>query len=103
MGMRIGQTRYQAYLILMRIDVQDAQTKLSRCLQRVERGETIVICRRNVPVAELRPVTPARRKPRPVGLERGRITVPPAFFEPLPRELEDASARRFERGAHRAT
>jgi antitoxin (DNA-binding transcriptional repressor) of toxin-antitoxin stability system len=48
-------------------------------------GETVLICRRNVPAAELRPVRKARRTRRPVGLVPG-FRVPPSFFAPLPRQ-----------------
>lgn len=74
------------------LNVHDAKTHLSKYLARVEQGETIVLCRRNQPVAELRPIRKKRTTPRPIGLERGRFTVGPAFDEPLPEELLDAFA-----------
>lgn len=77
-------------MVMTKVNVHDAKTHLSRYLERVERGETIVLCRRNVPVAELRPLPPERQKPRPVGLAKGRIEVPASFFEPLPDELVDS-------------
>jgi antitoxin (DNA-binding transcriptional repressor) of toxin-antitoxin stability system len=55
----------------------------------VAEGETVVICRRNVPAAELRPVPKPRKKRRPVGLAAG-FEVPDSFFEPLPADLVDA-------------
>jgi prevent-host-death family protein len=72
------------------LNVHDAKTHLSRYLTRVEEGETIVLCRRNQPVAELRPLAKRRTKPRPLGLERGRFIVSEAFFDGLPDELVDA-------------
>jgi len=36
-----------------------------------------------------------RRERRPLGLDKGRLDVPPSFFEPLPDDLLDA----FEAGA----
>ncbi|HWV26241.1 MAG TPA: type II toxin-antitoxin system prevent-host-death family antitoxin [Aeromicrobium sp.] len=38
------------------VNVQDAKTRLSELLKRVEAGEQIVIARAGRPVAELRPV-----------------------------------------------
>ena len=73
-------------MTMMRINIAEAKAHLSRYLGRVERGETIVLCRRNVPVAEIRPLPKPPRKPRPVGIDRG-MTIPPSFFEPLPRDL----------------
>ena len=66
------------------INVHEAKTHLSRCLKRLVAGETILLCRRNVPVAEIRPLPARPTRPRRIGLARGRFTVPPSFFEPLP-------------------
>ena len=74
---------------MTRINVAEAKTHLSRYLERVERGETVVICRRNVPVAELRAVPRERTDPRPIGLMKGEFAIPDSFFEPLPDDLLD--------------
>lgn len=75
---------------MIRLNIHEAKTHLSRYLAELERGETILLCKRNVPIAEIRPLPSRRHTPRPVGLAKGRITVPDAFFEPLPEELEEA-------------
>ena len=72
---------------MKRVNVHEAKTHLSRLLDDVESGETIIVCRRNVPVAELRPRRHRPGGPRPIGLERGRLRVPDEFFEPLPDDL----------------
>ena len=72
---------------MIRINIHEAKTHLSRYLARLERGETIVLCRRNVPIAEIRRLPARLQEPRLIGLAKGRITVPPSFFEPLPAEL----------------
>ena len=69
------------------IDVTEAKARLSEYLARVERGETVIICRRNKPVAELRPVSGMPARPRPMGLAAGRVRIPKAFFEPLDEDL----------------
>jgi antitoxin (DNA-binding transcriptional repressor) of toxin-antitoxin stability system len=74
---------------MKKVNVYDAKTGLSALLDRVAEGETVVICRRNVPAAELRPVFRPRQTPRPIGLSRG-FEVPPAFFDPLPEHLRAA-------------
>jgi len=61
-----------------------------RYLDRVERGEVIVVCRRNVPIAEIRAVASSRAEPRPLGRAEGEFTVPSEFHEPLPDEILDA-------------
>jgi prevent-host-death family protein len=81
------------------LNVHDAKTHLSRYLARVEQGETVVLCRRNRPVAELRPLPKKRNEPRPLGLEAGRFTVGDAFDEPLPDDLLDAFSGQASGGA----
>jgi len=67
--------------------VHEAKTHLSKYLSRVARGETIIVCRHNIPIAELRPVSRAGLARRPIGLDKGLFEVPPEFFEPLPPDL----------------
>lgn len=75
---------------MIKLNVHEAKTHLSRWLKRLERGETIVLCRRNVPIAEIRPLPRAPRKARPIGLRADDFQVPASFFEPLPEEVIDA-------------
>jgi antitoxin (DNA-binding transcriptional repressor) of toxin-antitoxin stability system len=74
------------------INVADAKAKLSEYLELAAGGERVVICKRNRPIAELRAVATPRTEPRPVGGGKGTLTVPAAFFEPLPDDLLDAFA-----------
>lgn len=74
---------------MIRVNIADAKTHLSRHLERVERGETIVLCRRNVPIAEIRPLPRRPEQMRPLGIDRG-MELPESFFEPLPEDLLDA-------------
>ena len=76
-------------LTMLKVNIADAKTHLSRYLELVERGETVVVCRRNVPIAEIRPVPGLRTEERPVGIDRG-MTIPSSFFEPLPDDVLDA-------------
>jgi len=81
--------RFSIYIQIMSVktNVQEAKVHLSRYLELVAQGETVIVCRRNVPVAELRAIAQPRRRPRPIGLARGSLVVAPEFFEPLPAEL----------------
>lgn len=81
---------------MVRLNVHEAKTHLSRYLDRIARGETILLCKRNVPVAEIRPLPAAREEPRPIGLAKGRIKVPRSFSKPLPDEILDAFEGRDE-------
>jgi antitoxin (DNA-binding transcriptional repressor) of toxin-antitoxin stability system len=71
---------------MIRINIHEAKTHLSRYLARLRAGESILVCNRNVPVAEIRALPARRSTKRPIGLAKGSFTVPPAFFEPLPEE-----------------
>ena len=69
------------------VTIQDLQRDPSALLDRVEAGERLVVSRDGRPVAELRPVAPALRGPRPIGLAAGEFTVPDDFDAPLPDDL----------------
>ena len=68
------------------VNLHEAKAHLSALVDRVAEGETVLICRRNVPAAELRPVAKSRRTRRPIGLVP-HFTVPSSFFEQLPDDL----------------
>ncbi len=71
------------------VNVHEAKARLSELLTLLEQGETVVICRRNKPVAELRPYR-SRGRSRPIGLCPEIPPLSEAFFEPLPDEWMDA-------------
>ena len=48
-----------------------------------------MLCRRNVPIAEIRSLLKPPAHERPVGVDRG-TTVPDSFFEPLPDDIRKA-------------
>lgn len=74
---------------MMRLNIHQAKTHLSHYMNKVEAGETFLICRRNVPIAEVRPLPKQRKSKRPMGLGKGTAIVPPEFFDPLPDDLLD--------------
>ncbi|MGO9375044.1 MAG: type II toxin-antitoxin system Phd/YefM family antitoxin [Syntrophobacteraceae bacterium] len=75
---------------MIRLNIHEAKTNLSKYLDRLAKGEKILLCRRNVPIAEIRPLPPKTGSKRPVGLAKGQFEVPESFFEPLPDDLLDA-------------
>jgi antitoxin (DNA-binding transcriptional repressor) of toxin-antitoxin stability system len=72
---------------MIRLNIHEAKTHLSRYLPRLEAGETIILCKRNVPIAEIKPIEPRRTEPREMGFMKGQFEVTDAFFEPLPEDL----------------
>lgn len=75
---------------MIKINIFEAKAKLSEYLDRLEQGERIVICKRNRPIAELRPIEAVLETLRPIGGAKGHFIVPPSFFEPLPEDLLDS-------------
>lgn len=72
---------------MIRLNVHEAKTHLSFYLQKLMKGETILLCRRNVPVAEIKPIKQDKKTKRPIGLAKGQLKVTKEFFEPLPEEV----------------
>ena len=74
-------------MTMIKLNIHEAKTHLSKYLELVVKGETILLCKRNVPVAEIRPIPMKPKTKRPIGLAHGKFEVPPAFFEPLPDDV----------------
>ena len=72
---------------MIKLNIHEAKTHLSHYLEEVEQGETILLCRRNQPVAEIRPLQTHRQKKRPIGLAKKKFSVPASFFDELPVEI----------------
>ncbi|MGA9640154.1 MAG: type II toxin-antitoxin system prevent-host-death family antitoxin [Terriglobales bacterium] len=74
------------------VTIHKAKTELSRLIERVCRGEEIVIARGKKPVVRLVAVEDATGQRKP-GALRGKLKVGPEFFEPLPPEELEAWER----------
>ena len=74
---------------MIKLNIHEAKTHLSKYLAKLKPGETIVLCKRNTPIAEIRALPAVRRKPRPLGLGEGTAKILPSFFDPLPDDLLD--------------
>jgi len=68
------------------VNMHDAKTHLSRYIAKLAPGESLVLSKRNKPVAEVRLLAKRVRKPR-IGVAKGEFTVPDSFFEPLPESI----------------
>jgi prevent-host-death family protein len=70
---------------MIMVNIADAKARLSEYLEAVGEGETVVICRHNRPVAELRPIEARRTGPRDLTpMFPGETFITDAFWEPLP-------------------
>jgi antitoxin (DNA-binding transcriptional repressor) of toxin-antitoxin stability system len=67
------------------ITIHKAKTQLSRLIEKACQGEEIIIARGKKPVVKLVALehTSGDRKP---GAWKGKLTIGPEFFEPLPPE-----------------
>lgn len=72
---------------MIKLNIHEAKTHLSRYLDKLKKGETILLCKHNEPVAEIRGIPTPPSKKRPIGLAKGQFTIPDSFLEPLPDEL----------------
>jgi prevent-host-death family protein len=93
-------------IMTMMVNIHEMKAKLSEYIAAVERGERVLICKRNRPVAELRPIAQAERKPRDLTPSHPHWKISEAFFEPMsPEELGawygDESAGRAGRVAEK--
>ena len=77
------------FMVMIEVNVFEIKAKLSEYLAKVEEGEVVRICRRNVPVAELRALPGSAVEERVPGIAKGTFQVPESFFEPLPDGIQD--------------
>lgn len=71
---------------MTKANIHEIKARLSAYVEKVQAGETIVVCKRNVPVAELRPLErPKRRKPM-LGSAVGQGRVLASFYAPMSEE-----------------
>ena len=70
---------------MLTVTVHAAKTHLSRLIAQAERGEEVIIARGKTPVARLVPYRLEQAK-RGFGSMKGRATIGPEFWEPLPEE-----------------
>jgi prevent-host-death family protein len=71
---------------MQQVNIHEVRENLAEYLAAAERGEEVLICRRNQPVARLVAIEAApARKPRPIGKAADAgVPVPASFFEPMP-------------------
>lgn len=78
-------------MTMLMVNIADVKARLSEYVEAVARGERVVICNRNKPVAELRAVEQTSAGPRDLSpMFPGETFMTDAFFEPMSEaELED--------------
>lgn len=72
---------------MIKVNIHEAKTHFSEYLTKIQHGERVLICKRNVPIAELKLIHQKSEDFRPIGLAKNSIQIPKSFFEPLPEEI----------------
>jgi prevent-host-death family protein len=73
-------------------NIHQAKSQLSKLIEAVQEGETVIIAKAGKPVAVLGPVPVSPRRVR--GILKGQIKLSAEFDDPLPTELlEDLEGR----------
>ena len=84
-------TNMMTYNIAMiNLNINEIKTHFSSYIAKVSHGETVIVCKRNVPIAEIKPIGALPNKKRPIGLagkEYPDFQIDDAFFEPLPDDI----------------
>jgi prevent-host-death family protein len=66
---------------MTQVNIHEAKTHLSKLLERVEKGEEIVIARAGRPVAVLKPMAEPPKEPRKLGAWKGQVWISDDFDE----------------------
>lgn len=63
---------------MIKVNMHEAKTHLSRYARMVKEGERVILCERNVPFAEFRALSDSEipRRERPLGLDAGKVALP---------------------------
>ena len=81
------------YMVMISLNINEIKTHFSSFIAKVSNGETVIVCKRNVPIAEIKPIAALPNKKRPIGLagkEYPDFKISDAFFEPLPDDIVTA-------------
>jgi antitoxin (DNA-binding transcriptional repressor) of toxin-antitoxin stability system len=71
-------------MVMIMVNIAEAKAKLSEFVDAVGRGESVIICNHNRPVAELRAIDAPRTVPRDLSpLYPGETFLTDAFFAPM--------------------
>jgi len=73
---------------MIQVNVHEAKAKFSHLMERVAKGERVIICKHNIPYMEWVPVQPPKRK-RQLGWANGLITISDDCFAPMTEEELD--------------
>ena len=68
---------------MIKLNLHEVKTHFSKYIELVEGGETVVICKRNIPVAEIRQLRQKTKEVPQLGWAEGQGKILPSFHKPL--------------------
>jgi prevent-host-death family protein len=71
---------------MIKLNIHEIKSQLSKYIDLVEAGETVVVCKRNVPVAEIRPLEQKSTRRPKLGWAEGQTAVTAVFSETMPED-----------------
>ena len=77
-------------MVMISLNIDEIKTHFSSFHAKVRNGETVIVCKRNVPVTETKPIATLPTQKRPIGLageEYPDFEISDAFFDPLPDDI----------------
>jgi antitoxin (DNA-binding transcriptional repressor) of toxin-antitoxin stability system len=79
---------------MIKLNLHEVKVQFSKYIEMVEAGETIVVCKRNIPVAEIRQVAASEKRTPVLGSAAGKGKIPKSFFK----SMSKAELRLWEEG-----
>ena len=79
---------------MIKLNIHEIKSQLSKYIDLVEAGETVIVCKRNIPVAEIRSLEKKSRQ-KPI---LGWAADPNKVLRPLDDPIPDADLRLWEEG-----
>lgn len=70
---------------MVKLNINQVRDNISEHLKHLEKEGSIIICKRNVPIAEIKAIPDSKKYKRKVniGFAKGLFKVEDSFFEPL--------------------
>src|SRR6266446_7556334 len=72
--------------VMVKLNIHEFKTQFSKYIDLVESGETVIVCKRNVPVAEIRAIEKKKKRTPIFGSAAGMGEILPSFYEPMTEE-----------------
>jgi antitoxin (DNA-binding transcriptional repressor) of toxin-antitoxin stability system len=72
------------YYQVMKLNLHEIKDQFSKYIEMVESGATIVVCKRNIPVAEIRPIEKKEKRTPVLGSAAGKGKGLKSLLSPLP-------------------